>query len=291
MLADLRPIADSWRPNVVIHEPNAVAAAPVAARRSIPHVAVGYGGFVPQVVLDAAHDELRSLWQSEKLELSPYAGLYDQLYLHPFPDSFGPPHPAPTVHPMRPIGFDGAAPSEEPPEWVAALGKSRPCVYVTYGTEAFAAQAPFQAVFDALEALDVDAVLTVGERVNIESLPASPPNVHVSGYVPQRFLLERSSLVVSHVGSGTFLGALRYGIPHLCMPISADHFLNADLVTTAGCGLSLDSDQVTSPAIFEAISRLLDDPFFATSARTVAAQIRLMPKPNDLVGRITQCAL
>jgi UDP:flavonoid glycosyltransferase YjiC (YdhE family) len=192
---------------------------------------------------------------------------------------------------MRPIGFDGAGPAEEPPAWAALLGKSRPCVYVTYGTEAFAALAPFRAVFDALEALDVDAVLTVGARVNSESLPTSPPNVRVSGYVPQRFVLARSSVVVSHAGSGTFLGALRYRIPHLCTPISADHFLNADLVTTAGCGLSLDSDEVTGPAIFAAISRLLDDPVFASRARAVAAQMRLMPEPNELVGRITQCAL
>lgn len=292
MLADLGPIADSWRPDVVIHEPNAVAAAPLAARRGLPHVAVGYGGFVPQAVFDAADDELRSLWQAEELGVRPSAGLYDHLYLHPLPDSFGPPPPAPTVHPMRPVGFDGAAPTEEPPEWVAPLGKSRPCVYVTYGTvEAVATQAPFQAVFDAFERLDVDAVWTVGRRVNIKSLPTSPPNVHVSGYVPQRFLLERSSLVVSHAGSGTFVGALRYGIPQVCMPILAENFDNADLVTAAGCGLSLDSHQVNSPSIFEAVTRLLDDPVFTSSARTVAAQIRLMPEPKDLVGRITQCAL
>jgi hypothetical protein len=62
-------------------------------------------------------------------------------------------------------------------------------------------------------------------------------------------------------------------------------------VTTAGCGVSLDSHEVTGSAIFEAMSRLLDDPVFATRARTVAAQMRLMPEPNELVGRITQCAL
>src|SRR5262249_25246987 len=117
MLVDLRPVAESWRPDVVIHEPNAVAAGPLAAGRRIPHVVVGYGGFVPQVVLDAAEEQLRSLWQAEELELRPSAGLYDDLYLHPFPDGFGPPPPAPTVHPMRPVGFDGATPAHREPEW------------------------------------------------------------------------------------------------------------------------------------------------------------------------------
>jgi UDP:flavonoid glycosyltransferase YjiC (YdhE family) len=142
-----------------------------------------------------------------------------------------------------------------------------------------------------VDPLDVDAVLTVGPRVNIESLPARPSNVGVSAYVPQRFLLERSSLVVSHAGSGTFLGALRYGIPQLCMPIGGDQFLNADAVTAAGCGLCLDAHQVTKTTILESITRLLHDPVITSNARTVAARIRLMPEPDDLVDRITECAL
>jgi UDP:flavonoid glycosyltransferase YjiC (YdhE family) len=289
MLADLRPTADSWRPELIIHEPNAVAAAPLAARRGIPRVVVGYGGFVRQAVFDAAEQEFQLLWGAEGLELRPYAGLYDDLYLHPFPDSFGPPPPARTVRHMRPLGFDGSTPSQQEPEWVGPLGKSRPCVYVTFGT-VLAAQAPFPALFEAFSQLHVDAVVTVGPVLNIDSLPPHPPNVRIAGYVPQRFLMERSSLVVSHTGSGTLLGALSRGIPQLCTPTGADQFLNADAITASGCGLALNPAEVTTAAILASAHRLLDDPLIASRSRTVADQIRLMPEPQNLVGMITRPA-
>jgi UDP:flavonoid glycosyltransferase YjiC (YdhE family) len=284
MLADLRPLVDDWHPDVIVHEPNETASAPLAAARAIPHVVVGYGGFVPAAVIAAAEDGLRDLWSAEGLELRPWAGLYDDLYLHPFPPSFGQARSEGTVQRLRPMGFDGGD-STEPPAWLERLGSVRQCVYVTFGTE-IARMAPLGVVVEAFSDLDVDVVVTVGRDLDPASVSPRPGNVRVERYVPQHLLLARSSLLVSHAGSGAMLGAAAAGIPQLCLPVAADQFENADVVVAAGCGLALGPQQVDRDSVRDSVGRLLDGESFRSYASRVADEIREMPEPGALVPAI-----
>jgi transposase-like protein len=178
MLEDLRPIVDDWRPDVIVHEPNEVAAAPIAAACAIPHVVVGFGGFKRAEAMAGAETPLRELWSSAGLDLRPWAGLYHDLYLHPFPPSFGPLRSERTIQPMRPMCFDGVD-SAEPPGWLERLGVSRPSVYVTFGTE-IANRAPFGFVAEAFADLDVDVVVTVGRNLDPDSIKPRPVNASES---------------------------------------------------------------------------------------------------------------
>jgi UDP:flavonoid glycosyltransferase YjiC (YdhE family) len=97
------------------------------------------------------------------------------LYLHPFPPSFGPPPFLATIQRMRPMGFDGVDGGESP-AWLEALGASRPCVYVTFGTE-IGNMAPVDVVAQAFADTDVDVVVTVGrgaDRARSDLDPLSP---------------------------------------------------------------------------------------------------------------------
>lgn len=283
MLHDLRVIVDEWRPDVVVHEPNEAAAAPIAAARGIPHVVVGFGGFQPAELMTAAEEALRELWGIEGLDLPPSAGLYDYLYLHQFPPSFGPTPFVESIRPLRPMLFDGVD-SAESPGWLERLGVSRPCVYATFGTE-IANLAPIGIVADAFADIDVDAVMTVGHDLDPDSIKP-PPNVRIEQYVPQRLVLARSSLLVSHAGSGAVLGAAARGISQLCLPIAADQFENADVVAASGCGLSIDPRDVQIDSVHDSIRRLLNDESFTTSARSIANEILAMPDPPAVVPMI-----
>ncbi len=283
MLNDLRGIIDVWRPDVIVHEPNELAAAPLAEARGIPHVVVGFGGFEPVEPMVAADHHLRRLWSSEGLELATWAGLYDDLYLNPFPPSFATPPPLGTIRPMRPVGFDGVD-TVVPPDWLEGFGASRPGAYVTFGTE-IAALAPFDVAVNAFEGVDIDVLVTVGRDLDPDSLGSRPPNVRVERYVPQRLALTNSSLLVSHAGSGAVLGAAAHGIPQLCLPMAADQFDNADAVAAAGSGLSLDPHEVNVDSVHRSIRRLLDGSFEAP-VRAVAWEIAEMPEPDACVGRI-----
>jgi UDP:flavonoid glycosyltransferase YjiC (YdhE family) len=286
MLDDLIVVCDQLVPDVIVHEPNEYAAAPIATARGIPHVTVGFGGPTPDEVLAAAEDALRRLWARLGLDLRPAAGMYDHLYLHPLPPSLGPRLARRAMQPMQPIGFDGATDQNAPP-WLDALGRSRPCVYVTFGTEV-TQFAPIRDVLAALASLNVDAVLTVGEAMNPALFETRPANVRIEQYIPQRFVLARSSLLVSHAGSGAMLGAASRGIPQLCLPIAADQFENADFVSAAGIGVTVEPHQIDPTTLRRAIKRLLDDHAFTRRAHGVAEEIAAMPPPASHVGTIEQ---
>jgi UDP:flavonoid glycosyltransferase YjiC (YdhE family) len=289
MLGDLRRVVDRWPPDVVVHDPNAVAVPVVAAARGIPRVVVGFGGLLPVDVMAAAEDGLRELWRTEDLELPPWGGRYDDLYLHPFPPSFGPPSLPATFQPMRPMGFDGVD-DGQPPPWLSELGTSRKCVYVTFGTEV-GAVAPYGAVAQAFADLeDVDVVLTVGREGDPDAITPRPPNVRVERYVSQRQALERASLLVSHAGSGAVLGGAARGVPQLCLPIAADQFQNTDAVVGSGCGLGLEPHQVSAEAVRDAVRQLLSIESFRARAHLVAGEIAAMPEPSQIVPRIEMLA-
>jgi len=284
MLPRLEALVDQVQPQVVLTEPCELAAPLVAAAGGLPVVTVGFGDLLPKEVCHAMAEAVAPLWGERGLAVPPDAGIHGDLYLHPFPTSLTEPDDR-TVTPVRPEGFDGSA--DDPPTWVADLGRDRPFVYVTFGTE-FGPMAPFGPLFVALGRLDADVVVTVGRRVEPAALPAAPSNVRVEAFVPQRALLERASLVVSHGGSGTVLGAAAAGTPQLCLPLGADQFDNAAAVAAGGIGASLMPDQVTPEALGTAMVELLDHP--PAAAARVAAEIAAMPSPREVAETITALA-
>jgi UDP:flavonoid glycosyltransferase YjiC (YdhE family) len=285
MVDELRPVLDREQPDLVLTEPCELAAAVLAKARGLPHVTIGFGGLLPDPVVAGMVEAVAPLWEAEGLAVPLDAGLYQHLYLHPFPPSLGPVPDDRPITPMRPAGFDGA--EGDPPPWVSDLGQDRALVYVTFGTE-FSPQAPFGPLFEALDLVDAEVVVTVGGRLDSGSLPAVPGNVRVEQFVPQRALVERASLVVSHAGSGTILGAAAHGVPQLCLPLGADQFDNANAVAAAGAGSCLTPDEVTAASLRAAISALLADP--PAAAGRLAAETAAMPAPEDLVGTITAVA-
>ena len=70
--------------------------------------------------------------------------------------------------------------------------------------------------------------MAVGPQVEPASLGEQPAHVQVEPWVDQAEVLDRCTAVVSHAGSGTFLGALARGLPQLCLPLAADQFRNAE---------------------------------------------------------------
>lgn len=97
MHRDLAPIIDRIRPDVVLREVGELAAA-----RGIPLVTVAFSGVLPEPVRDQVIDDLRPLWRAEGLSEPSWTDIYGQLYLHPFPVSFGQRPDSPVVRATRP---------------------------------------------------------------------------------------------------------------------------------------------------------------------------------------------
>jgi len=281
MREDLAPIVDGFRPDLIVHDLAEFAAAPIATARGIPHVTVGFSGALSEALLQPTVEAVADVWRIEGLEVSADAGVYDHLYLHPFPPALGLAPPSARARPARSLGFDGSI-AEQPPDWLAAFGIDRPAVYATFGTEV-SGLAPWRELLAALGSLPVDAVATIGSQIDPDQIGDNPSNVRVERYVPQSFILERATVLVSHAGAGSMLAAAARGLPQLCIPIRADQWDNADALTNAGAGITLEEDQRDSAAIRAALERLLEDTTFSAAARRVADEIATLPHPETYI--------
>jgi len=280
----LEPIFAEFAPDVVIHETAELAAAPMATARGIPHVTVAFSGSLSDSTQSLTISAIAPVWHAEGLPTPTLDDIRGAVFLHPFPPSFGQAPPGDRVRPMRALGF--ATEADPIPEWLMAARSTRPLVYMTAGTERQGAMAPWAAGLAALGRLDVDAIATIGPHVDPTELGDVPANVRIERFVPYQAILERASLVMSHGGAGSLLGAARQGLPQLLYPIGADQWENADAASGAGVALTCELDQRSTDDIAAMLTHLLDDPSFATAATQISAEIAAMPPPAEHVATI-----
>jgi UDP:flavonoid glycosyltransferase YjiC (YdhE family) len=274
MAADLLPLAREWAPDLLIHEHGELASPLVGAVLGTPSVTHSFGGAIPAPIVAAAADLLAPLWSAHGLEPAPYAGCFTSSYLDicpPSVQSVAMDH-IPAVQPLRPVAeVSQPAPGEEPP-----------LVYLTLGT--VQNRAPIlPVVAAAIAALPVRLLVSVGPDGDPAALGVLPDNVQVETWVDQSEVLARCSVVVSHAGSGTFLGALAAGRPQLCLPLAADQFRNSEGGARSGAALVLTPAEVTSASVTDAVTRLLAEDAFVHRARVVSQELAAMPTAAEVV--------
>jgi UDP:flavonoid glycosyltransferase YjiC (YdhE family) len=281
-MAELVAVVDGWRPDLVIHDVTDYAGPLAAARAGIPAVAHSLGPLFPPELTRIGAELVEPLWREWGVP-SP-AGPFGATYLDMCPPSLQSPEIAAlptTVLPLRPVPFDAVA-GESLPAWADELG-DRPAVYVTLGTVDNDAPGVIEAVVAGLRDEPMDLVVTVGPNRAPDELGPQPPHVHVERYLPQSLLLPRCAAVVCHSGSGTTLAALGQGLPLLLLPQGANQFDIAGRCEVLGVGLRLLPADVSPEAVRRSVRTLIDSPDFTARAGDVAAEIRAMPAPADLV--------
>ncbi len=267
MQRDLAAVFDRVRPDLVLREAAELAAAPMAAARDIPLITVAFSGVLTDTARRVVLDDLAPLWHAEGLDNPSWSDVYGQLYLHPFPDSFGQRPDFPAVRTMRP----GTRLSTEAlPDWTLALGADRPCVYITSGTERASTTFPWREVFAVVSGLDLEAVATIGPHVDPAALGTVPPHVRVERFVAQAAVLGRVTAVISHGGAGSVLGAAAHGRPQQVIPLFADQWDNALAVRNAGCGILVDPDRRSVEDLDTSLRSLLNE----STYRGCAARVR-----------------
>ena len=282
MARDLLPIAREWQPDLMVHEPAELASSLVGAVLGVPSLTQSFGGAVPAPILTAAGERLRTMWTGHGLPLPPYAGQFLAPYLDICPPAV---QTVPVDHvdvrqPLRPITWTGPAGSPLPTGVTDV--DPRPLVYVTLGTVSNASPVLSAAVAGAART-GARVLVTVGPDGDPAALGPQPGHVTVERWVDQATVLTHCSVVVSHAGSGTFLGALALGLPQLCLPQAADQFRNTEGVERSGAGIGITPDQMTPEAVGAAVARLLADDAYRSAAEAVAADIAAMPSPAEVV--------
>ncbi len=287
-LVPLRDTARAYRPDLLVHGSADLAAPIVAASLGLPRANHSFGRVVPVEILERAAAESEPLWAELGVQPEPLCGAFTATYVDICPPSLQSTSlpPGTRVEPVRPLSPVTA--DEPPPDWIDGL-PDQPMVYVTLGT-LHGDVSTYRGLLDALADLDVNVVMTVGRGNDPAPLAPLPANAVVERFVPQSFILPRASVVVTHGGSGSILGALAEGLPMVLVPQGADQFENAARCAELGAGLVLMPGEVTSRSVREAVETVLAEPAHRASARAMAEEIAAMPHPREAAARLAASA-
>ncbi len=273
-----------WRPDVVVCDEADFGSMIAAERLGLPHATVlvmAAGSFVRAEVIGETLNELRAAHA-----LPPDPGLemlYRHLTLSPFPPGFRDP-----AFPLPPTAY--AFRTTEAPA-VSARPAGRPTVYFTLGT-VFNLESGdlFSRTLAGLRDLPVKVVATVGEGIDPDELGPQPANFRIARYIAQESILPKCSLVVSHGGSGSVLGALAHGLPMVLIPMGADQPLNAARCEQLGVGRALDPIAASPESVGEAVSIVLADPRYRQTAERFRDEIAALPGPGHAVRLLERLA-
>jgi UDP:flavonoid glycosyltransferase YjiC (YdhE family) len=290
-LPGLVSLTDGWTPDLVIHEEEEYAALLLADLLGVSSVTHSWASPARPVELrERAAELLAPLWEAATPGAHPRTT--GTVYLDACPPSFQTGAIAAvggTVVAVRPMLFDG--PRAAPPEWLATL--PRPTAYVTLGTvPKFSTPGLLRTIIDGLDPVVASIVVTTGPNP-VAELGDLGVSVHAVQYLPQSLVLPHVDLMVSQAGAGGSVGAVMYGLPHLALPQRAQSQISvAERIHDLGIGRRLAAEEQTTDAIEAAARELLSDRAYARRAGELAAELELLPPPDDVLQIVaTQLAL
>jgi len=153
--------------------------------------------------------------------------------------------------------------AEEPFPW-DEIAAGRYLVFCSLGSqcghEPETARRFFHAVLGAAAAHpEWQLILTVGKGFDPAELPAPPPNLYLSRWVPQLEVLRRADLLVTHGGTGTVKEAVLLGVPMVVLPLMRDQFDMAQRVVYHRLGLSGTLAETTAESLAALIAAAAAD--------------------------------
>ncbi len=319
-VADLDPILDAWKPDVLVSDPtfwspylifHEKRGIPVAVSSFVPGCMVpgtdappfGLGlpspRSIPTRLLSRAVgsitdllasgfrgrvNELRGMYGLEPITISvtQLTGRMP-LYLVPSAPEFDYERRdlPPSVHYVGPCIWN--RPRNEPPAtWLDDLPRDRPWVHVTEGTMHVEEPMVLQAAARGLVDDPVEVIMTYCGDRDPKQLGLEPlgRNVHLARWISHSELLPLTDVVVTTGGAGTVLATLQAGIPLLIVPTGLDKPEIARRVIESGAGLKLSPGRCTPARLRAAVNRLLHEPNFKLNARRLAAVFKRHDGPS-----------
>ncbi len=134
-----------------------------------------------------------------------------------------------------------------------------PLVVVSFSTMYLSHQvAVIQRVLDALSALNVRVLLTLGAGLREEDLEI-PAGFMSRRFVPHHEVLPYAALLVTHAGYGTVVAGTLSGTPMLCLPLTEEEEAVAGRVVKNRFGARLPADDTTVGELRDQVLQLLND--------------------------------
>ena len=155
----------------------------------------------------------------------------------------------------------------------------RPIVYASLGTTRNMQHRVFRMIAEACDGLDVQLVISLGNRLAPELLPDLPGNPVVVKFAPQLEILKLASLVITHCGCNTTLEALLEGKPMIAIPMAFDQPAVALRLARLKVAEALPIMRLSSTRIRAAITKTLSDTGYREAAVAIQSQLRSINGP------------
>lgn len=283
---------EAWRPDGIVAEPFAGAAAWAAERHDLPLIVVGFpAGRWPAPQTPEAREDLRRA-QDRLADVAARLGLTGRYWrADPFPQIVSPfAHivffPAAWFSDFEALDpqnrFFGGRPKGRARDLPRG---SRPRVLITLGSTFTEDPAFFIGAARAVQRLGGEPILVLGRSPFAlelhEAVRRALPDVPLHDWVDYSGVFPTLDLVIHHGGMGTTHAALVHGVPQLVVPHAGEQHLQARRVEAAGVGRALRPSEATPDRWREAIAGLLGESGFREQAQRWAARMRIAGGPEE----------
>lgn len=149
----------------------------------------------------------------------------------------------------------------------------RRLIYASLGTTLKGEPDTFRMIADACDGLDLQLVISLGDRRDpgmFNDLPGGPVVVKNA---PQLDLLKMADAVITHAGPNTAFETLMQGKPMVALPKAFDQHAIAARLKRAGVAEVLLRQGFSSQKIRMALVKVLDDPSYLFAAKSLQAKI------------------
>jgi MGT family glycosyltransferase len=133
-------------------------------------------------------------------------------------------------------------------------------VYVSLGTLRNNEPEFYRMCFCAFDPDEWQAVMSVGNKIDIVSLSPFPENFVVEPSVPQLELLPNVDVFVSHGGLNSTMESLFFGVPLVVIPSIREQRLTGRRIQELGLGIVLDHENLTPETLRETVRKIARDP-------------------------------
>jgi MGT family glycosyltransferase len=160
----------------------------------------------------------------------------------------------------------------------------KPLIYASLGTLQNRKWEIFQSIAEACLGMDVQLVISLGNPNSSESGSNLPGAPIVVPYAPHQQLIDRASLIITHAGMNTVLGALSSGVPIVAIPITNEQPGIAARLARTGAGKVVPLAQLSETKLRAAIEQVLTE----DSYRQNASRLKLAIASSGGVSRAAE---
>jgi len=156
----------------------------------------------------------------------------------------------PSFHPNRDEGHSFPHEHLGPP----------PLLYISLGTMYNNQVEFYNTCFKAFNNTGWHVILSLGDKLDSDSLQSIPENFVTASYVPQLEVLPQTDVFLSHGGMNSTMESLYFGVPMVIIPHTNEQKMTAKRVEELGLGIALDeSAAVTAEVLREAVAQVTLD--------------------------------